>query len=147
MNQSEVSISYNSEYLDINFKPKSIKTNLYPFQAIGRINSMKNNNEKNDIFKHLRKVNKAAFDLFDDLKDNRDPVSNICIIDTTKMTISQKRMFQSRIRELKKANIIRKVKKVCGILLVTKNSFMLNPYLIKCPKNVEGTETIWNLLK
>jgi len=87
-----------------------------------------------DIFTYLRKVSKPAFDVFDDLKARRDPLTNICWLSTQGLTSSQLKMFRSRIKELKDVGIIKKAKTWDKKRPIASGSYMINPGLIK-PKD------------
>lgn len=131
-------IVYDNEILEVRNKPKK---SIGHFQAIGRLGGM------NDIFKKLRLVSKPAFELFDDLKDTRDYKNNICFLDIADLSTSKLKMHRSRIKELKDAGIIRKAKTVDKRSPVKKGSFMINPALIKCTYDIDGTQAMWELLK
>lgn len=119
---------------------KKYKKNIGDFQAIGRLGGM------DDIFKRLRKVSKSAFDLFDDLKDTRDYRNNLCFLDSSKLTNSQKTMRQSRIKELRNAGLILKAKTIDKLQPVKKGTYMINPNLIKCTYDPEGSIKMWKYL-
>jgi len=102
---------------------------------------------KTDIFKRLCTVSKPAFELFDSLKDTRDPYTNICYLPVKGLSRSQLTMFRSRIKELKDAGIIRKAQTIDRRKPIKKGSYMLNPELLKCAYDPEGSEATWNLLK
>ena len=125
------------------------KKSLGNFQAIGRINNMYDkSNETTDIFKQLRKVSKPAFELFDDLKENRNPHNNLCFIDTSKLTKSQLVMHTSRLKELKQVGLIKKAKTIDLRDPVKKGSFMINPGCLRPNvNNYEELEAMWRLLK
>ena len=73
------------------------KNNLGYFQAIGVVADMHNKNQKTDIFTQLCKLSKPAFTLFNDLKNNRDPYTNLARLPVKKRTRSQQAMFYKRI--------------------------------------------------
>lgn len=138
-------IVYDDEIAEVR---KKRKVDFGEFQAIGRVTSMYDKQPvKSDIFKRLRQVNKSAFDLFDDLKDTRNPYTNMCHIPINNMSASQLKMFRSRIKELKDVDIIRKARTIDEREPIPKNSYMINPHLIKCVSNPEGSIDTWNLLK
>ena len=80
---------------------------------------------KEDILHQLIKISKSAFILFVNLKDNRDKDTNICKVNPTVLSASKLKMFRNRLRELKKAGLIKKVKA---------NIFIINPNYVKCIK-------------
>ena len=116
------------------------------FQAIGEINSMYENKKEDDIFRRLRKVSKPAYELFDDLKEARNPVTNIAFIDIPDLTVSQKTMRSARLKELKNQGIIKKAKTFDLRDPIKKGSYMINPKLIMCPADQEAAEAVWGLL-
>lgn len=130
-------IIYDDEQVTFDVKRKK---DIGPFQAIGRLDGM------NDIFKRLRKVSKAAYDLFDDLKDTRDYKTNLCYLSTSGMTSSKRKMRTSRIKELRDAGLILKAKTVNKLEPIKKGSYLLNPFLLKCTYDPEGAEAMWVFL-
>ena len=136
-------IVYDDELIECRQKRKTKCAN---FQAIGWITTMNYNNDKTDIFKQLRKVSKSAYDLFDDLKDTRNPNNNICRLDTSHLNTSQLKMFRSRIKELKDVHLIKKAKTTNKCDPVQKGSYMINPTFIQCPYDQVTVKAIWNLL-
>ena len=133
------------ECLKISIKPKK---SLGSFQAIGRITSMYSKKpEPTDIFDLLNKVSKTAYDLFNQIKNNRDPENNIAFLPIKELTKSQSVMQNKRLKELKDQGIIKKAKTIDKTKPIKKGSYMINPGLIMCPANQDAAEAVWNLLK
>ena len=130
-------VTYDDEIYELKIKNKKA---IGEFQAIGRLHGM------NDIFNALCSVSKSAFLLFNDLKETRDYRNNLCYIDTSGYTNSQRTLYQKRIKELKDANIIKKAKTIDLKHPVKKGSFMINPHFIKCVYDPEGSEANWDIL-
>ena len=124
------------------------KERLGPFQAIGRINSMFSKKvEVTDIFDILDKVSKSAYSLFNQIKNNRNPTTNIACLPKESLSKSQRVMYNKRLKELKNFNLIKKAVTIDKREPIKKNSFMINPRLIKCPDNQDKALSMWEILK
>ena len=142
----ERAIVYDDEIIEMTRKKKP-KSNINNFQAIGWITNMQHNNNSTDIFKQLRKVSKSAYNLFDDLKDTRNPENNVCRIDVSELSASQLKMYRTRIKELIKAGIIKKAVTMKKTNKIKKGSFMLNPNFIKNFEHQDFLLEYWEFLK
>ena len=101
--------------------------------------------EKYDIFDALDKVNKGAYSLFNQLKNNRNPYTCRTVMPIPKgETASQKTSRNRWARELVKIGIIKKVKTSPTI---PKNSWMINPEFIKSKDNQTLALHEWVMLK
>jgi hypothetical protein len=122
---------HSSEEITIN---KRYKNNFGKFQAIGEINCMytKDKEKKTDIFNIIAQMSKPAIILFNELKNNRAPETNITTYSTKIMTNREKALHRLRIRELKKFNLIKKIKTYNRFEPIPADSWIINPAFIKC---------------
>jgi len=95
-----------------------------------------------DIFDLLAQVSKSAFQLFNQIKLNRDPETNICVLAGEFNTPSQKAAFSRSFNELKRKNIIRRVKTAYYKKDKNEQAFILNPDLFKT-FDINKAQEIW----
>lgn len=103
-----------------------------------------NKKESNDLISRLTQISKSALLVFNELKNHHDPYNMFCYPPDTPMTKSQLTMYQVRIKELKDAGIVRKVKGIVKARHRNPGKYMINPYLVICSHDVEGTQRDWD---
>lgn len=120
-------------------------SSLNKFQPIGKISNKYIKELSTDIFGLLRKVTKTAYDLFDDLKQERDPETNIAYLPFVSKTTVLQRKRNRYLQELKELNIVKKLKVTPLSPVVQKSTYMINPNLIMCFNQTEAI-ALWNIL-
>lgn len=122
------------------------RENYSPFSMIGVIRDMRNRDrEPIDIFEILEKVSKKAFSVFNEVKLNRDPATNMCHFPINHLPRSAQVSIRTALGELYKAEILRKAKTINLLNPLPRQTYMINPYMIKCWDYEEAKE-IWKLL-
>ncbi|MGH1461198.1 MAG: hypothetical protein ACRBB6_04100 [Neptuniibacter sp.] len=119
---------------------KNVKNNFGKFQAIGPMRTMDSKEE--DIFDLLAQVSKSAFQLFNQIKLTRDPETNICVTRIEFNSASQKAAFSRSFNELKRKDIIKRVKAAYYKKDKNEQAFILNPDLFKT-FNINKAQEIW----
>lgn len=127
---------------------KKYKNNFGRFQAIGEINCMytKSKEKKTDIFNVIAQMSKPAIILFNELKNNRAPETNVTTYSTKAMTDKEKALHRLRIRELKKFNLVKRIKTYNRFEPIPADSWIINPVFIKCTE-YNTAKTIYGGLK
>jgi hypothetical protein len=118
-----------------------------PFTMIGELRTM-NNKSKNlplDIIERLNLVSKGAISLFTEMKMHLDYTDNTVHYPTDKFTQSQKTMFSRYLSELKKVDLVRKVRKTHVYKRAPKHLYMINPTHVKCNAYSKALD-IWKYL-
>lgn len=124
-----VELQSNQE-LDVKTK---YKEKLGNFQPIGRIRSMHSQYEPYDIFEVIEAMSKSAIKIFNQMKSNRDLITNITNLPKDKNSTKSQDVLRSRyLKELQKLDIAQKIKTYNHQGTINKNTFMINPYYIKC---------------
>lgn len=136
-----------------------------PFGMIDPLNDKTMRKLRMDLVKRFTKLSKAALLLFDEIKDNRDPKTNIAVMEQFHdMTKSQLRATYRKLVELKEQELILKVHTLDNLETLinfpglnlkakpSKFSYMINPKLVhpkvfKGEKNYEPSLILWDLLK
>jgi len=129
-------------------KHKFFKEDFGKFQPIGALDNMHtlaNDPAPTDIFGLLRNVSKSAYVLFDDLKRHRDPKNNLATYALKRPTKSQTVVFNRCLRELKEQLIIITAKTTDMANPIPKNTYLINPALLKC-REITATEAMWDIL-
>lgn len=118
-----------------------------PFGMAAPFRHKKSRSFSMDLIDKLVTVSKAAAVLFNDLKNNRCPDTNVVTMgDWGELTPSEIRSAYRKISELKKADLIVGVEAVDGkINKPPKFTYMINPYYIK-PWEYDKAKTGWELL-
>jgi len=117
-----------------------------PFSMIGVLRDMNNKDTQlPDILDILEKVPKGAFSLFNELKLRRDPGTNMCHYPTTHLSQVEQVSIRRAFGELYKAGILRRAKTVDILNPTPKQTYMINPHIIKCWEYKKALE-IWQYL-
>jgi len=139
-------------YPDPNYEYKvkstrKFKDNYAPFSMVGELR--KQNTRKNymDIFDRLNTVSKSALNVFNQIKLNLDPKIGIATMsDWADYTPNQRRELNRRLAELRKVDLVLKLRSVDGLLKPAKYSYMVNPYLM-IPKEYTEAKELWAAVK
>lgn len=141
--QASVSYDKNNEEVVVRRKRRKI---MGPFSAIGKMSDVHSDTE--DIFDSLDQVSKGAFRLFNELKKRRDPDNNLTVFVTTGFTKTHKESFSRHLKELRQQNIVKIAQRtMLGVdprrpYATRKQTYMLNPSLIKC-WHYEDADILW----
>ena len=132
------------EYVE---KRRIHKEDFGPFTMIGEIRTMKNKSKNlpMDIIERLNMLTKGAISLFTDMKMHLNYMDNTIFYPTDGFTQSQKTMFSRYFGELKKVDLVRKVKKTHVHKKAPKFLYMVNPEMVKCNEQSKAEE-IWRYL-
>lgn len=120
-----------------------------PFSAVSALTNKKRNRGamKEDVFDLLDQVSKGAFSVFNNLKYNRDENTNITSFYTTEeLSKTDKEVLSRRLSELKKAGLIRSMKKQIPkengyeayLFKDPRRVFIINPIMIRCSNHDEA---------
>ena len=128
-------------------KRKVYKEDFGNFSMIGEIRTMRNTNKRlaPDIIECLNAMSKGAISLFTEMKMQLNYTDNTVYYSTDKFTQSQKTMFSRYLGELKKVDLVRKVKKTHVYKKAPKHKYMVNPEIIKC-NDMSKAKDIWSYL-
>ena len=111
-----------------------------------------------DIFDRLAVISKSATILFNDIKLKSDPKLGIAVMEVFENYDKVKmRSTYKRLSELRKIDLIQKIKKVrikdpniqdldTLTIPTEKHSYMINPHLLK-PKKYTYASSLWEALK
>lgn len=103
------------------------------------------NENSKDLFDKLARVSKSTFILFNELKKNSDPDFNMAHVIFNSLTERQAAVLHKQLMVLCKAGIITKVRNsLPGVPQFTKQTYMINPYDLKCRKSNIAQE-LWQL--
>jgi len=123
-----------------------LREDYSPFSMIGVLRNMTNRDKETmDILDILEQLPKGAFSLFNQLKLNRDPATNMCCYPINHLTRSEQVAIRRNLGELYKAGIVKKAKTTDLVNPLPKHSYMINPYMIKCFE-YSRAKKVWLLL-
>jgi hypothetical protein len=121
------------------------------FSAISKL-SNRSNNEAKDIFDLLDQMSKGALHIFRNFKYERNENNNLVHHPTKEYNRSKQELFNRYLRELRKLGIVRKAPR----RVITDNpqrpyefakqTYIINPYLIKCWEYEEAA-MLWDRCK
>lgn len=120
------------------------KENYGSFQAISPLRAHEPGEP--DIFDLLASISTSSFKVFNALKVKRNEKNSLCHYPTDKLSKSERVMFNRGVRKLMGKNIIKRVPVSSEIINVRKNTYMINPVMIKC-KDYQNACSIWGQLK
>jgi len=117
------------------------KENFYPFSMVGLISK---GTKEMDIFDRLFSTSKSAIRIFLDIKNRCSNDYNLATIpELSGLKDNQKRAFRRCIAELKKVDLVARARSKGTEFKVPKNTYMINPYYLKC-LNYSEAQMIWS---
>ncbi|OFE12349.1 hypothetical protein PHACT_03695 [Pseudohongiella acticola] len=116
------------------------KENFGSFQAISPLRTSETSGP--DIFDLLASVSHSSFKVFNKLKAKRNEKNSLCHYRTDKLSKSEREMFNRGVRQLVGKNIIKRVPVSSEVTNVRKNTYMINPVIIKCWEYEEAC-SVW----
>ena len=102
--------------------------------------------EPMDVLDILVRLPKGALILFNELKLARDPVTNMCHYPTTHLTESEQQVIRRALGELYKSGLVVKARTVDLTEPIKKQTYMIDPSVIKCWK-LKRAKEVWKFLK
>ena len=142
VNGSSVTISSRQDTELVVSEKATYKENYFPFSMMGPLHREE---RKMDLIDRLHSVSRGAFGIFRDIKNRSTEDYNFATLkELAELTDNQKRAFRSGIAELRKMELVVRAKNRDPQVVVPKNTYMMNPYYIKCWKYTKAKE-LWSL--
>jgi hypothetical protein len=149
--ETQEQISYDGNTQEVTVRRRKRRLNGV-FAAVGELTTMETREKQKDIFDRLAGVSKGAYNVFVELKCRRDQKLNLAHYPTTHWTNTQRQQFSRYLKELRQTGIVRvalrrmAMKDPQKLFIAEKQTYMLNPDLLKCWEHDEAI-VLWDQCK
>lgn len=129
---------------------RRFKEDYGKFQMIDHLTTTGDIDFREDIFDILATVSQSVTVTFNELKKRRNPHNSLCHVPAKGFTKSQRTIFNRNVRKLINRGVVKKVPVKSNMpdtfrYNISRGTYMINPYLIKCIDYSEAT-FLWDHL-